>query len=305
MLVEDGKLKLDDPVALYIPEMGRMKVIGQAAPAARVITVRDLMRHTAGLDYEFIAPQSERSRMVVDARRKGPRDPSNAEYARLLAEVPLAAEPGTVWNYSSATDVLGRVVEVASGKTLAAFMAERVFTPLDMRDTGFYFTDAARQARMAEPATNDRKIAGVYDMFNPRVERRSEFGGEGLVSTARDYARFLQMLVNGGQLDGRRLLRAESVAEMTSDQLGAISRGPAYGAGPAYAFGLGVAVRTAGRDAQPAGEPGDWWWGGAGGTFFWVDPKNQMFAILMMQSPAMRLPYRPMMRQMVYDAMQR
>lgn len=304
MLVEDGKLKLDDPVALYIPEMGRMKVIGQAAPAARVMTLRDLMRHTAGLDYGFISPQSERTRLLGEMRRKGPPDPSIAEYTRLLAEVPLAAEPGTVWTYSTATDVLGRVVEVASGKPFAAFLAERIFAPLDMRDTGFFFTDADRHGRIAEPAMSDRLLGGGA-MFDPRLARRGEFGGDGLVSTARDYARFLQMLVNGGQLDGRRLLRAESVAEMTRDQLGPISRGSTYAPGPAYGFGLGVAVRTAGRGEQPAGETGDYFWGGAAGSYFWVDPKNQMFAILMMQSPAMRAPYRPLMREMVYDAMQR
>ena len=142
-------------------------------------------------------------------------------------------------------------------------------------------------------------------MFDPRVARRSEMGGEGLLSTARDYARFLQMLVNGGELGGRRLLKAETVAEMTRDQLGNIDRGPAYAPGPGYTFGLGFAVRTAGRDAQPAGEPGDYWWGGAGGTYFWVDPKNQMFAILMMQSPSLRQVWRPRLRQMVYDATQR
>lgn len=305
MLVEAGKLKLDDPVVNYIPEMGSVKVMGQSAPAARVMTVRDLMRHTAGLDYEFIAPKSERTRLLGEARRKAPADASNAEYARVLAAVPLAAAPGTVWNYSSSTDVLGRVVEVASGKTLGAFMAEHIFAPLDMRDTGFFFTDAARRARMAEPVADDRLLFGTYPMFDPRVPRRSEYGGEGLVSTARDYARFLQMLLNGGELDGMRVLRAESVADMTRDHLGTISRGPAYAPGAAYTFGLGFAVRTADRNAQPAGEPGDYWWGGAGGTYFWVDPRNQMFTILMMQSPKLRASYRPLLRQMVYDAMQR
>ena len=301
-LVDAGKLALDDPVAKHLPEMERVKVVGSDAPPQRVMTVRDLMRNTSGLDYSFLAPNSERSRLLRDARRKAPADASNAELTAVLAQVPLAAEPGTVWNYSNGTDVLGRVVEVVSGMTLGAYLAEHVFAPLQMRDTGFYFTDAARQARMAEPFADDLLFGAP--MFNPRVARRGELGGEGLVSTARDYARFLQMLLNGGELEGRRVLRAETVAEMLRDQMAGIAQGPAYTPGPLYTFGLGVAVRHAARDVQPAGEPGDYAWSGAGGTYFWGDPKNQLQVVVMLQSTKAR-PYRALLRNMVYDALPR
>lgn len=301
-LVDAGKLTLEDPVAKHLPDMAGMKVMGNDAPAQRVMTVRDLMRNTSGLDYSFLAPNSERSRLLRDARRKAPADASNAELTAVLAQVPLAAEPGTVWNYSNGTDVLGRVVEVVSGMTLGAYLAEHVFAPLQMRDTGFYFTDAARQARKAEPFADDLLFGAP--MFNPRVARRGELGGEGLVSTARDYARFLQMLLNGGELEGRRILRADTVAEMLRDQMAGIAQGPAYTPGPLYTFGLGVAVRHAARDVAPAGEPGDYAWSGAGGTYFWGDPKNQLQVVVMLQSTKARA-YRALLRNMVYDALPR
>lgn len=298
-LVDAGKLKLDDPVDAHLPEMKGMKLADTGSPAQRTMTVRDLMRNTSGLDYPYIAPRSERTRLLNAARSSAPKDASLAELTTMLAQIPLAAEPGTVWNYGNGTDVLGRVVEVVSGMSLGAYMAQHVFAPLDMRDTGFYFTDAARQARMVEPMPDDLLFG--TPMFNPRLPRRSEFGGEGLVSTARDYARFLQMLLNGGVLDGKRVLRAETVAEMTKDQLVGIAQGPAYSPGPLYTFGLGFAVRHAGREVEPAGEVGDYAWAGAGGTYFWGDPKNQMLVVVMLQSTRLRA-YRSMLRQMVYDA---
>lgn len=304
VLVDDGKLALDAPVANYLPELGALRVVGADAPATRAMTVRDLMRHTAGLDYGHVAPNSERARLLQEAYRRSPRDMRNAEFVQMLAQLPLAAEPGTVWNYGNGLEVLGRVVEVVSDKPLGAFMAERLFAPLDMRDTAFFWTDEARRARMAEPVAGDHLLFGM-PMFDPRVPRRAELGGEGLVSTARDYARFLQMLLNGGELQGRRVLSRASVAEMTRDQLAGIARGPAYTPTPLYTFGLGFAVRTAGRDVQPAGEPGDYAWGGAGGTYFWGDPQNQLLVVLMVQAPRVGRSLRPVLRQAVYDALQR
>jgi CubicO group peptidase (beta-lactamase class C family) len=303
-LVDDGKLGLDVPVATYLPEWAAMRVAGTAAPAARAMTVRDLMRHTAGLDYGHVAPDSERARLLQEAYRRSRPDMTNTELAQMLSQLPLAAEPGTVWNYGNGLEVLGRVVEVVSGKPLGAFMAERLFAPLDMRDTAFFWTDEARRSRMAEPIAGDHLLFG-RPMFDPRVPRRAELGGEGLVSTARDYARFLQMLINGGELQGRRVLSAASVAEMTRDQLAGIERGSAYTPSALYTFGLGFAVRTAGRDVLPAGEPGDYAWGGAGGTYFWGDPQNQMLVVLMVQAPRVGRSLRPVLRQAVYDALQR
>lgn len=137
-LVDDGKLSLDAPVATYVPEFRDMRVVGGDAPATRDMTVRDLMRHTVGLDYGFVAPESERARLLQDAYRRGPRDMTNAEFVKMLSQLPLAAEPGTVWNYGNGLEVLGRVVEVVSGRALGAFMAQRLFAPLDMRDTAFF-----------------------------------------------------------------------------------------------------------------------------------------------------------------------
>lgn len=298
-LVDAGKIKLDDPVATHLPAMKDMQVTGSGAPALRAMTVRDLMRHTSGLDYPYVAPNSERTRLLNEARRKLSRDPSIAELTDMLVQIPLAAEPGTVWNYGNGMDVLGRLVEVVSGMSFGAYMAQQVFAPLDMRDTAFFFTDPDRQARMAEPIPDDLLFG--TPMFNPRLPRRGEFGGDGLLSTARDYARFLQMLLNGGVLDGKRVLRAETVAEMTRDQLVGIAQGPAYSPGALYTFGLGFAVRHAGPEVEPAGELGDYAWAGAGGTYFWGDPKNQMLVVVMLQSTRLRA-YRSMLRKMVYDA---
>lgn len=303
-LVDDGKLSLDAPVATYLPELGGLRVAGADAPSTRAMTVRDLMRHTAGLDYGHVAPNSERARLLREAYGRSPRDMNNTEFVKMLSQLPLAAEPGTVWNYGNGLEVLGRVVEVVSGKTLGAFMAERLFAPLDMRDTAFFWTDEPRRARIAEPIAGDHLLFGM-PMFDPRVPRRAELGGEGLVSTARDYARFLQMLLNGGELHGRRVLSKASVTEMTSDQLAGIARGQAYTPSALYTFGLGFAVRTAGRDILPAGEPGDYAWSGAGGTYFWGDPQNQLLVVLMVQAPRVGRSLRPVLRQVVYDALQR
>jgi CubicO group peptidase (beta-lactamase class C family) len=167
-----------------------------------------------------------------------------------------------------------------------------------MIDTAFFVTTADKANRVAEPVANER--AGMSD---PRVIRRLESGGQGLTSTAPDYARFLQMLLDGGEWRGKRVLSKECVAQMTSDQLGgAISRGNSYTPGEAYGFGLGFAVRTKGRGASPPGELGDYWWGGGAGTYCWVDPTNQLVVVLMMQSRKQRLPYRTILRELVYDA---
>jgi CubicO group peptidase (beta-lactamase class C family) len=307
VLVDDGKLNLDDPIAKHLPSFADIKVLHEArdgeaktqlVETKRSITVRDLMRHTAGLDYGWLAPRSERTRLLNATSRSFRRDLNNEELAHWLSQVPLAAQPGTVWNYSSATDVLGRLVEVVSGKPLGGFLKERIFDPLDMRDTAFYVTQPDKARRIAEPFANER--AGMSD---PRLVRRLESGGQGLNSTARDYARFLQMLLNGGELDGKRVLRRESAGQMTSDQLGeGISRGPHYSPGTAYGFGLGFAVRTVGKEASPGGELGDYWWGGGAGTYAWVDPVNQLVVVFMTQSRVQRMPYRLLLRSMVYDA---
>ena len=315
MLVEDGKLKLDDPISLHLPEFAKMTVgvekpdaSGQPSldtvPARRPITVQDLMRHTSGLTYGFFGPGLVKK--AYNDANIGADDPDNAQFSQRIAKLPLAYQPGTTWDYSYSTDILGRIIEVVSGKSLLAFEKERLLDPLGMADTSFYVTDAARQKRLAEPFANDRNIGVNVDVGDPRTVKKLEGGGGGMVSTAADYAQFLQMLLNGGMLDGKRYLGPATLRQMTADHANAgagIAPGPLYLPGPGYGFGLGFAVRRATGEAAVPGEAGEYYWGGAGGTYMWVDPKSEMFVIFMMQSPKHRVYYRSLMRNMIYAAL--
>jgi CubicO group peptidase (beta-lactamase class C family) len=314
ILVEDGKLALGDPVSKYIPQLAKtMNVAVEKAaadgtkteelvPVVREMTIHDLFRHSAGLTYGFFGDTPAKRAYL---EKNVGRDPSitNAELMDQLASVPLGYQPGTTWDYSHATDVLGRVIEVVSGTTLYRFDKERILDPLGMRDTSFYVTDQAKQGRVAEPFANDRTIGTGSQVGDPRIEGRYEPGGGGMVSTVMDYARFLQMLVNGGRLDGKRILGPKTVAYMTSDHLGSvITPGPYYLPGPGFGFGLGFAVRKEAGVSPVEGSVGEYNWGGAGGTYFWVDPKEDMFVIYMMQSPSKRVYYRTILKNMVYSA---
>jgi CubicO group peptidase (beta-lactamase class C family) len=209
-----------------------------------------------------------------------------------------------VWDYSHSTDILGRVVEVVDKKSLYNSLNDRLLKPLGMKDTAFYVTDAAKQSRVAEPFPDDRSLGGGVEFFDPRKAGKFEGGGGGLTGTAMDYARFLQMLVDGGAQNGKRYLSPKILAYMTSDHMGTgVTPGPYYLPGPGYGFGLGFGVRTAAGVSADPGSVGDYYWGGAGGTYFWVDPKEKMFVVFMMQSPKQRLTYRAAMRDMVYAAM--
>ena len=315
MLVEDGKLKLDDPIALYLPEFANMTVgvekpdaSGQPSletvPARRPITVQDLMRHTSGITYGFFGPGLVKK--AYNDANIGADDPDNAQFSQRIAKLPLAYQPGTTWDYSYSTDILGRIVEVVSGKSLLAFEKERLLDPLGMADTSFYVTDAAKQKRLAEPLANDRNFGVNSDINDPRIAKKLESGGGGMVSTATDYAQFLQMLLGGGTLDGKRYLGSATIRQMTADHANAgagIVPGPLYLPGAGYGFGLGFAVRRATGEAAVPGEAGEYYWGGAGGTYMWVDPKSDMFVIFMMQSPKYRVYYRSVIRSMVYAAL--
>ena len=312
MLVEDGKLKLDDPIALYLPEYARMTVgvekpdasgkpALETSPARRPITVQDLMRHTSGLTYGFFGPGLVKQAYNEANLNAG--DPDNAEFSRRVAKLPLAYQPGSTWDYSYSTDILGSVVEAVSGKSLYAFEKERLLDPLGMSDTSFYVTDPLKQKRIAEPLSNDRNFGVGADINDPRIARKLESGGGGMVSTAADYSQFLQMLLNGGSLDGKRFLSPSTLRLMTADHANAgagVTPGPLYLPGAGYGFGLGFAVRRATGEAPYPGEAGEFYWGGAGGTYMWVDPKSEMFVIFMMQSPKQRLYYRSLIRNMVY-----
>lgn len=315
VLFEDGKFNLSEPVSKYIPQLGGLKVgveksdaDGKATlelvPAQRNMTIQDLFRHTSGLTYGFFGNTLVK-KMYVDTKVWNDY-PSNAELVDRLAKLPLASQPGTVWDYSHSTDVLGRLVEVISGQSLYQFEKERLLDPLGMTSTSFYVTDRAKQDRIVEPFPNDRNFGIDADFNDPRVVQKWESGGGGMVSTAMDYARFLQMLLNGGSLDGKRVLGPKTVAYMTADHVGtSVAPGPLYLPGVGFGFGLGFAVRKDAGVSPLAGSVGEYNWGGAGGTYFWVDPKEEMFVVFMMQSPKWRVPYRAVLKDMIYAAVTR
>ena len=305
MLMEQGRLLLADPVARYLPEYAMQKVAiernGQLAlhTAGQDATVHDLLRHTAGLTYEFMG--SAEVQRQYTALQMGSRERSNAEFSRVLAAIPLMHQPGSIWEYSRATDVLGRLVEVVSGQTLADYLQRNIFTPLGMLDTGFSVPEADH-GRIAEPFAHDPDGGVPMRVFEPRRVAALQSGGGGLLSTAMDYARFLQFLRNKGELDGVRLLGPHTVDFMTSDHLGAI---PASGdlLPPGHGFGLGFAVRTAAGISPVPGSAGLYYWGGIAGTTFFVDPAQDLYALLMIQAPNQRDYYRPLFRSLVYAAL--
>lgn len=305
MLVEQGKLLLSDPVARHLPEFANQKVAvernGQVvlADVHRPATVQDLLRHTAGLTYEFLG-NADVQRQYAKLQM-GLRERSNAEFSSVLAGLPLMYQPGNVWEYSRATDVLGRLVEVLSGQTLGAYLRRNLFVPLGMHDTGFS-VDQAHHPRIAEPFAHDPDGGVPMRVLEPRRAAAMESGGGGLLSTAMDYARFLQFMRNRGELDGVRLLGSRTVDFMTADHLGAI---PVTGEvlPPGYGFGLGFAVRTATGIASVPGSKGLYYWGGIAGTTFFVDPAEDLYAVLMIQAPNQRDHYRPLFRSLVYAAL--
>lgn len=317
MLVEEGKLSLDEPLSKYIPAFADVKVgvehkgedgvVGlDLTPAKRPITIQDLMRHTSGLTYGFFGEGAVK-KLYVGANL-GEGDPDNAQFAERLAKLPLAYQPGTTWDYSQSTDILGRVIEVISGKSLLQFEKERLLDPLGMTNTSFYVTDAAKKSLVAEPLPNDRKIGAGAEMGDPRVVRKLESGGGGMVSTIGDYSRFAAMLLNGGTLDGKRYLSPKTIAYMGSNHVGpgsGVSPGPYYLPGPGFGFGLGFAVRTDAGASAIEGSVGEMNWSGAGGTTFWLDPKENMFVVFMAQTIVHRGRLRVAMKNIVYGAFEK
>ena len=305
MLMEQGRLLLANPVARYLPEYAMQKVAiernGQLAlhTAGQDATVHDLLRHTAGLTYEFMG-SAEVQRQYA-ALQMGSRERSNAEFSRVLAAIPLMHQPGSIWEYSRATDVLGRLVEAVSGQCLGDYLQRNIFAPLGMPDTGFSVPEADH-GRIAEPFAHDPDGGVPMRVFEPRREPALQSGGGGLMSTATDYGRFLQFLRNKGELDGVRLLGPHTVDFMTSDHLGTI---PVSGdlLPPGHGFGLGFAVRTAVGISSVPGSVGLYYWGGIAGTTFFVDPARDLYALLMIQAPNQRDYYRPLFRSLVYAAL--
>jgi len=304
MLFDEGRLFLSDPVDKYLPEFRDTPVgvvrgeVIEHVPAARAMTVQDLLRHTSGLTYEILAESPIRK---LYARAKiYRRDWNNEAFSKAMAALPLMYQPGTVWEYSRATDVLGRVVEVVSGQPLRDFFAQRIFAPLGMVDTGFH-VPGEQQRRLAEPFGHDPDTGAEVRVIEVREPVALDMGGGGLVSTAADYARFCQMMLNRGVLDGRRLLSRKTVELMTSDHLGSIPSVCDL-LPPGHGFGLGFAVRLHTGIAPVAGSAGLYFWGGLAGTTFFVDPKEEMYAVLMVQAPGQRDEVRALFRNLVYAA---
>ena len=298
MLWEEGRLLLSDPIGKYIPAFNETTVGLERTAVARPITVQDLLRHTSGLTYEFRgdSPVHKAYGEARIARLKQ----SNADQADELARLPLLHQPGTHWEYSRSTDVLGRLVEVVSGQTLGAFLEEHILTPLGMADSGFWVPEA-RQGRIAEAFAKDPEGGADVALLDVRRPAMFESGGGGMVATAMDYARFLAMLMGNGRLGQARLLGRKTVELMTSDHLDGLPAAPDL-LPPGHGFGLGFAVRLQAGMAPFPGSVGNYFWGGAAGTTFWVDPVERLFAVLMIQAPVQREHYRLLFRDLVYAA---
>ena len=319
MLAEEGRLQLMDPASRYLPQLRQLQVgvertdaNGERSlvlePAKREITVQDLMRHTSGMTYgpfgDSLVQRAYRAANTMDPQQ------TNAEMLDKLARLPLAYQPGSTFEYGMSTDVVGRIVEVVSGMDLSRFVAQRIARPLGMNRTAFLL-EPEQVPDLALPQPSPGAVVPAYDAAHPP---KWFSGGGGLLSTAEDYARFCQMLLNGGELDGIRLLSRKSVELMTSNhlppgigygpfayELGLTAPLPQYGQG----YGLGVGVREEAGHSPVPGSVGDFFWGGATGPYFWVDPQQKLVAVMMLQESdsQKRIRYRSVLRNLVYQAL--
>ena len=322
MLVEEGKLQLNDPVSKFFPVLANLQVLSNPAdpnsarePAKRPITVHDLLRHTSGLTYGEFTRFASVKAAYEEAGLFSAQTPMRAlmmtpeQQIEAFAKAPLVWQPGTTFDYGLSTDLLGRVLEKVSGQSLGALLDEKLIKPLGMKDTHFV-VPAPKVARIAEPLKIDPLTGGpslpVLDVTKPTG---NESGGAGMSTTADDYLRFCQMMLNGGVLDGRRYLSRTTVALMSADHLGPkvatpVQPGEVLMGIQGYTFGLGFMVRQQAGIAAVPGSEGDYAWGGAGGTFFWIDPKEQLVAVMMAQTPGpIRQAYRRMFKTLVYQAL--
>jgi CubicO group peptidase (beta-lactamase class C family) len=318
MLIEEGRLFLADPITKFIPELTNLKVGVESdgkldlVPAKRGITIHDLLRHTSGLTYAFTGNSAVQRRYgeanlftgdPANAKTFLSRDLSGAEFITELAKLPLIAQPGDSWDYSHSTDIIGRVVEIVSGHALGAFLSERIFKPLGMNDTAF-FVSPEKYERLAEPFPADPDHGPPVQLIEMRAPPRFESGGGGLFSTMDDYSRFAQMLYQRGTFGGMRMISRKTLEWMTSDHLGPNVRiGTPSLLQPGHTFGLGFAVRRESGMGQTPGTPGEFFWGGVAGTYFWVAPKEELFALMMVQAPRQRDHFRQLFRTLVYAAL--
>jgi CubicO group peptidase (beta-lactamase class C family) len=307
MLVEDGHLLINDPVAKFIPEFANQKVGVEhngkleLVPLKTQMTVQDLLRHTSGITYDhtgnsLVQQQYQQSRLRS-------RKITNAEHAALVASLPLQCQPGAEWNYSRSTDILGRIIEVVSGKSLSGWLTEHILAPLQMAETAFH-TGEENAGRLAEPFATDPWNGDKVQLFNMLEKPAMESGGGGLVSTTMDYARFAQMLLGGGTLDGTRIIGRKTLQLMASNHLGAHVKVDSPLMSPGHGFGLGFCVRTAPGIAPFPGSVGQFFWSGMAGTFFFIDPVEELFTVFMMQGPGQRTQIRNLLRDLAYAAVE-
>ena len=314
MLIDAGKLSPSDPLSKYIPSFAGVKVgvatvatdgshVLTMLPPVRPITIMDIMRHTSGITYGYIGGELIEQAYMAANIFDGHFD--NREFAERIARLPLARQPGTLWRYGHSTDVLGRVIEIISGQTLYEFEKQHIFDPLGMTSTKFVLDTPEERARMAEPLPSDTILLRAEQDRRAHPEWQS--GGGGLVSTITDHARFAQMLLNAGELDGKRYLSAAAFKDMTSDHIGpgsGVDRDYFYFPGDGFGYGYGIAVRTDPGLAMPppAGSIGELKWDSGSGTYFGIDPKLDMVYIMMQQTQSERGRITPAFKKLVYDA---
>ncbi len=312
MLVDRGKIALDDPVSKYIPSFAGTKVgverkedsgrtVLDLVPLRRPITLEDLLLHASGVTYGFYGEGLVKA--AYDGIYLG--DFDNVEFAERLAKLPLAEQPRTLWDYGHSTDILGRVIEVASGQSLYRFEKTHLLDPLGMTTTKFFLTDPAERARYAQPLAKDRHVER-----NSLDVTRWESGGGGMVSTISDFARYAQMLLKGGTLDGKTYLSPATFAAMTSDHIGpgsGVARTYFYYPGDGFGFGYGFGIRTDPGNAvpPPPGSLGEIKWDGATGVYIVVDRAQDMFFVVMENSPSGRMHVQVTLKKIIYDAFEK
>ena len=326
MLVEDGQVQLTDPVSKYLPSFKNPVVSVQVVDAAtqaisyklvaanREPTIQDLLRHTSGIAYGELTKNPLVREAYIKAKVYKPdlaydaRELPGVQMADELGKAPLAQQPGTTWEYSLSVDVQGRVIEAVTGKRLGEFMAERIFKPLKMKDSGFSVS-AENMPRLAEAFPKDPATGENNKLIDVSKQPGNDSGGAGAVSTAGDYLRYCQAMLNGGQLDGARILSRSTVRLMTSDHLGnaintTMNPGMLLLGSQGYTFGLGFLIRQGDGMAGVHGSAGEFMWAGAAGTFFWAEPKEQTCTVYMSQSPSpQRAYYRRLLKSEVSQAL--
>lgn len=316
-LIQDGKIKLDDPVSKYIPSFANMKVgvekkaddgskTLELVPLVRPITVLDLMRQTSGITYGFYGDSLVRKAYKEANIYAGEFD--LAEFAERIAKLPLHNQPGSLWQYGHSTDILARVMEIVSGKSLLEIEKEKLLDPLGMTDTGFFVTEPERLQRLAQPVPNDSDFR-VGRQYRTEVRQKWESASGGMVSTMNDFSRLAQMLTSGGTFEGRTYLSPKTFELMASDHIGkgsGVERDHFYFPGDGFGMGLGLAVRTDPGNAKPPppGSLGELKWDGASGCYLVIDRKQDMFFVVLEQTPTERQRVQRTLKQLVYEAME-